>query len=335
MNTRPISHPVRILNSGHALCLACIVALGGSSVAPGQATPAPAASPAASAPPVTKSLAVKSDPAGLTDMIHSLHAREGVEITSGEGIVVLKGDVGSVAEVEALVQELDRAQNRVRQDQADMVAHLKSLRDEVQRLATSPTAFTLETGPTLGATLEHVQALLAASGIELNLLWVAEDLAAEPIAKAALKSVTLDTLVAILPRLAGRRPLRFAMELVDPGATRERSGTPRTAAALLAIEWAPAPVVPKQNAEVGPRTLTGRIDGLANASGPQAEMLQRRQADLLAAIEVGLAVLGSRRSTDFAVKLHPPTGMVFCRGTAEEVALIRQVIELSGGTWGP
>jgi hypothetical protein len=76
-----------------------------------------------------------------------------------------------------------------------------------------------------------------------------------------------------------------------------------------------------------PQSSVYKIDGTQQSIPNQVERIEKSQDNILAAIDTGLEVMG--RSPEFQIKLHRPTGTIFVKGSAEEIRMVREVVELA------
>ena len=317
------NNPTRTLWASALVLGGFAITMGGWMQVAGVAPPPP--------PPETQSvgdesflkiLPVRSNPVELLRVLDGLRPPSTLYAIAGDGVLVFRGLQEDVERDATLAMELDAIRQTAVTEERKK-AHM----DHVQKVTEeewvrTPVAINLETGPTLGDTLSNLQAVLAKEQIELNVLWNPESLAALPVGKAVLKAVTVDTVVGMLPRLAGNSTIPFTIAIIDAGNTRGRSLARRPPAALILVEPAPVaiplPALPEEDVA---QILTARIESLTDEGIGTPEAIKQRQADVLAAIETGLSVLGEKRSEKFQVKLHPPTGMVFICGNAKEIVL--------------
>jgi hypothetical protein len=77
-----------------------------------------------------------------------------------------------------------------------------------------------------------------------------------------------------------------------------------------------------------PQSSVYKIDGTQQDTNPEfVKECEKSQDNILAAIDTGLEVMG--RSPEFQIKLHRPTGTIFVKGSAEEIRMVREVVELA------
>ena len=229
--------------------------------------------------------------------------------------------------------------------------------------------FDVDLGPTLSASLKAVAEALATNGQPgINVVWMGSDsFQSVPVRPVQLRRVTLASALETLEKVAttnGSAPVSISLsssaQADDQQAARaaELEARLRTQAdaeakalragmqvelpvlqdlPLLGMRFTPEiPIVTVGPVRTdtpgapmsGARVAVFRTSPVpADAPPADAKTLADRQAAIMDAIDTGLSMM--KRSPDFKVKLHAPTGMIFVYGSPEEIQLVEQVLAVA------
>jgi hypothetical protein len=188
--------------------------------------------------------------------------------------------------------------------------------------------FDLEIGPTLGETLARIEAAFAAERFVLNVVVTDPELLKLRMVKTKLRAVGLLAVATLIPKLMVDQPaMSFRVEVADDSSRSQPWGS-QAGSLVMLIERT---VFPNQSSSPAvrpaPQSSVYKIDGTQDPNPEFVKECEKSQDNILAAIDTGLEVMG--RSPEFQIKLHRPTGTIFVKGSAEEIRMVREVVELA------
>ncbi len=288
--------------------------------------PAPAIAAAQTSKPSveseTRTIELQGDAANLHSGMLEAADSLGVTISTTGSTMGISGSPQSIDEFAKLAYTLDRAR---------IAAHEEDLRidHEASRRQYGMPPFNLETGPTLGETLERVEAAFAAENFVLNVVVTDPELLKLPLANTKLRSVGFRAVVALIPKLMTDLPAQFAISVPEHASQRGNPSSPYRESQVMLIERLLSPEE-TPSPTVRP-AYENEVYKIVAAQHPDANVvaeMKESQDNVLAAIDAGLEVMG--RSPEFQIKLHRPTGTVFVKGTLDELRMVREVVHLVG-----
>jgi len=291
------------------LSLALALALGLSSQRSLAQEPAPPNAPAPPNYPLTSKLETKTIQlkGAVEPMVNALGvaARDaGVTMSMTGRSIILTGPQDGVLTIEELARKFEQ-----------------------YRIGKGMPPFDLETGPTLGETLARIEAAFVEEGFVLNVVVTDPELLKLRMVKTKLRAVGFETVATLIPKLMVDQPVSFSIEVADDS-WRGQPKSPHTESRVMLIERT---VFPNQSSSPAvrpaPQSSVYKIDGTQQSIPNQVELIEKSQDNILAAIDTGLEVIG--RSPEFQIKLHRPTGTIFVKGSAEELRMVREVVELA------
>ena len=315
------------------LSLALALALGLSSQRSLAQEPAPPnvpAPPNAPAPPnypltsklETKTIQLNEEAESIAAALFQVASRVGVTMTPTARSIILTGPPGGVLLIENHVQELDlERMGRIAED------------IELGRIRMGMPPFDLEIGPTLGETLARIEAAFAAERFVLNVVVTDPELLKLRMVKTKLRAVGLVAVATLIPKLMVDQPaMSFRVEVADDSSrSQPQSSHAESRVIESLVMLIERTVFPNQSSipavRPAPQSSVYKIDGTQDTNPEFVKECEKSQDNILAAIDTGLEVIG--RSPDFQIKLHRPTGTIFVKGSAEELRMVREVVELA------
>lgn len=251
----------------------------------------------------------------------------------------------------------------------EMVQRDQLMREMDSATPVTERVFDVDLGPTLSASLKSVAEALAVGGQPgINVVWMGSDSFQNvPVRPVQLRRVTLASALQTLETVSstnGAMPVSISLsssaQADDQHAARvaelearlrERAASEAKAfraggsadvallqdLPLLGMRFTPEiPIVtvgPARTDTPGAPTNGARVAVFrttpvpADAPPADAKTLADRQAAIMDAIDTGLSMM--KRSPEFKVKLHAPTGMIFVYGSSEEIHLVEQVLAVA------
>lgn len=304
------------------LSLALALALGLSSQRSLAQEPAPPNAPAPPSEPLaskleTKTIQLSEEAESIAAALFQVASRVGVTMTPTVRSIILTGPPGGVLMIENHARKLDlERMGRIAED------------IELGRIRMGMPPFDLEIGPTLGETLARIEAAFAAERFVLNVVVTDPELLELRMVKTKLRAVGLLAVATLIPKLMVDQPgMSFRVEVADDSSRSQPRGSQAESLVML-IERT---VFPNQSSSPAvrpaPQSSVYKIDGTQDTNPEFVKECEKSQDNILAAIDTGLEVMG--RSPEFQIKLHRPTGTIFVKGSAEEIRMVREVVELA------
>ena len=313
------------------LSLALALALGLSSQRSLAQEPAPPNAPAPPNYPLaskleTKTIQLNEEGESIAAALFQVASRVGVTMTPTDRSIILMGPPGGVLLIENHVQELDlERMGRIAED------------IELGRIRMGMPPFDLEIGPTLGETLARIEAAFAAERFVLNVVVTDPELLKLRMVKTKLRAVGLIAVATLIPKLMVDQPaMSFRVEIADDSSrSQPQSSHAESRVIESLVMLIERTVFPNQSSSPAvrpaPQSSVYKIDGtqdyLQDTNPEFVKECEKSQDNILAAIDTGLEVMG--RSPEFQIKLHRPTGTIFVKGSAEEIRMVREVLELA------
>lgn len=242
----------------------------------------------------------------------------------GGAQIVASGTRAELETAKRLVQQLDLvAEERARRIVQEFES--RSRETPAWRILAKPISIDFKGGPLA----EFVRLLGGAVGCES---WMLEDprLESAVVPPIKLTGVTADSALRMLNGLSFASvdrgtPLhgRFVVQRIDAAPGSDGAPPIYRIGGTFPSEGDPSrpPAPPRPTT-----TTVFEVSLLHLRDSEDAEAtIEKAQAALLAAIEVGINLRGP--SSEFAVKLHRPTGLLFVSGTPEELSLVHTIIE--------
>ncbi len=304
------------------LSLALALALGLSSQRSLAQEPAPPNVPAPPSEPLaskleTKTIQLNEEAESIGAALSQAASRVGVTMSETDRSLIITGPPSGVLTIENLARKLD-------EERMGRIAE----GIELYRIRMGMPPFDLEIGPTLGETLARIEAAFAAERFVLNVVLTDPELLKLRMVKTKLRAVGLLAVATLIPKLMVDQPATsFRVEVADDSSRNQPWGS-QAGSLVMLIERT---VFPNQSSSPAvrpaPQSSVYKIDGTQQSIPNQVERIEKSQDNILAAIDTGLEVIG--RSPEFQIKLHRPTGTIFVKGSAEELRMVREVVELA------
>ena len=291
------------------LSLALALALGLSSQRSLAQEPAPPNAPAQPSEPLskleTKTIQLKGAVEPMVNALGVAARGAGVTMSMTGRSIILTGPQDGVVTIEELARKFEQ-----------------------YRIGKGMPPFDLETGPTLGETLARIEAAFVEEGFVLNVVVTDPELLKLRMVKTKLRAVGFETVATLIPKLMVDQPaMSFRFEVADDSSRSQ----PQSAHAESLVILIERTVFPNQSSSPAvrpaPQSSVYKIDGTQDTDPEFVKECEESQDNILAAIDTGLEVIG--RSPDFQIKLHRPTGTIFVKGSAEEIRMVREVVELA------
>ena len=291
------------------LSLALALALGLSSQRSLAQEPAPPNAPAQPSEPLskleTKTIQLKGAVEPMVNALGVAARGAGVTMSMTGRSIILTGPQDGVVTIEELARKFEQ-----------------------YRIGKGMPPFDLETGPTLGETLARIEAAFVEEGFVLNVVVTDPELLKLRMVKTKLRAVGFETVATLIPKLMVDQPaMSFRVEVADDSSRSQ----PQSAHAESLVILIERTVFPNQSSSPAvrpaPQSSVYKIDGTQDTNPEFVKECEKSQDNILAAIDTGLEVMG--RSPEFQIKLHRPTGTIFVKGSAEEIRMVREVVELA------
>ena len=296
------------------LSLALALALGLSSQRSLAQEPAPPNAPEPPSEPLskleTKTIQLKGAVEPMVNALGVAARGAGVTMSMTGRSIILTGPQDGVLTIEELARKFEQ-----------------------YRIGKGMPPFDLETGPTLGETLARIEAAFVEEGFVLNVVVTDPELLKLRMVKTKLRAVGLIAVATLIPKLMVDQPaMSFRVEIADDSSrSQPQSSHAESRVIESLVMLIERTVFPNQSSSPAvrpaPQSSVYKIDGTQESSPEFVKEFEKSQDNILAAIDTGLEVMG--RSPEFQIKLHRPTGTIFVKGSAEEIRMVREVLELA------